>query len=81
MVLGIFLEFMKIPPTVFIDHLLFFWGPMRIAERLGLNACPKNFFILASNQTLKVKYCLPTSDRPNEFLLPESYTGLFKDLS
>jgi len=81
MVLGIFLELVKIPPTVFINHSLFFWGPMRIAERLGLNACPENFFILASNETLKVEYCLSASYRPNEFLLIELYTGLFKDLS
>jgi len=81
MVLGIFLELVKIPPTVFIDHSLFFWGPMGIAERLGLDACPENFFILASNETLKVEYCLSASYRPNKFLLIELYTGLFKDLS
>jgi len=81
MVLGIFLKFVKIPPTIFIDHSLFFWGPMRIAQRLGLDACPENFFILASNETLKVKYCLSTSNRPYEFLLTEVYTGFFEDLS
>jgi len=81
MALGIFLELVKIPPTVFIDHSLFFWGPMRIAQRLGLNACPENLFILASNETLKVEYGLSASYRPKEFLLLELYTGLFEDLS